>query len=86
MDGTKLDNLDQLIALIPQLIKKKYFTIDYINLLPLGDSMSELFGERFSQQDYLKADVAYDKNTPEPKIFTFNKEKMEWESERIGDR
>ena len=83
IDQVSITTLDQLIAHIPSLIKKKHFNIDYINLIPLSHSLSELFGERFSQYEACIADVTYDANSPEPKVFTFNRETMQWERKRI---
>ena len=74
-----VDNLNELIARIPQLVGKKYFTIDYINHIP-----ETLFDGWYMFAHYsCKADVEYDENTPEPKVFTFDKEKMEWKGELI---
>ena len=83
IDGMLINNLDQLLQHIPTLVDKKYCTLDYILLLPINDPVSELFGQRFSQQDMQKADIEYDSNAPVPKLFTFNREKMQWESRKI---
>ena len=83
LDDVPINNLDVLVQHIPRLIDKKYFTIDYVNLIPVNDDLSELFRMRFSQQDTYKSDVAYDLSSPEPKLFVFDSKKMEWSVKRI---
>ena len=84
VEGKALNNLDQLIQRIPELIKQRYFTFEYCTMLPMNDSLSPLFGQALMQRHVLKADIAYDKNTPAPKLYTFNPTKMEWESQPIA--
>lgn len=84
MDNRSVGNLDQLIRMIPAFIQKRYFSMDYVSVFPYRDSLSPLFGYTFSKEETLKADVEYDKNAPEPKIFIFNSEKMEWEGQQIS--
>jgi S1-C subfamily serine protease len=83
LDNVPVDSLDVLVQHIPRLIDKKYFTIDYVNLMPLDDDLSELFRMRFSQRDTYKSDVAYDSSSPEPRLFVFDRKKMEWSAKRI---
>jgi S1-C subfamily serine protease len=83
IDGVPVDNLDVLVQQIPRLIDKKYFTIDYVNLIPLNDDLSELFRMRFSQRDTYQSDVEYDSSSPEPRLFVFDRNKMEWSAKRI---
>jgi S1-C subfamily serine protease len=81
--GMKVSNLEQLVQYIPQLIKQRYFTVDYAQMFPHSDALSELFGRRISQRYVCKADIEYDMNSPEPRLFTFNREQMEWENTPI---
>jgi S1-C subfamily serine protease len=80
---TKIGSLSQLVQYIPQLIKQRYFTVDYATMFPQNDSLSEFFGQRVSQRYVCKADIAYDINSPEPRLFTFNRTQMEWTSKLI---
>ena len=48
--GMKVSNLEQLVQYIPQLIKQRYFTVDYAQMFPHSDALSELFGRRISQR------------------------------------
>ena len=82
LNESPVTNLDQLIAAIPQLVGKKYFTIDYVNYIPVGVG----FGWTTVSQHLHKEDVAYDENAPEPKLFTFDREKLEWRGAPILKR
>jgi hypothetical protein len=79
----KVSNLEQLVQYIPQLMKQRYFTVDYAHIFPHNDSFSELFEQRILQRYVYKADIEYDMNSPEPRLFTFNREQMEWDSTPI---
>jgi S1-C subfamily serine protease len=81
--GMKINSIEQLVQHIPQLIKRRYFTVDYAQMSLIRDPLSELFGARISQRYVCKADVEYDINSPEPILFTFNRDRMEWESTPI---
>jgi hypothetical protein len=83
MADTKIRSLEQLIQQIPRLIKQHHFTVDYAQMFPQSDSLSELFGQRILQRYACKADIEYDMNSPEPRLFTFNREQMEWTSDPI---
>lgn len=83
LNNTNIQNLDQLIQLMPSLLKKKKFTIDYINLLDFSDGLSDLFNHDFSQKNLLKSDISYDTNSTETRIFTFDKKEMQWVSTGI---
>lgn len=78
IDNTVLDNLDMLIALVPLLIEKKKFTIDYTNIMWGSYGFSEVFGQSFSQKNQFKNDVSYDINSIYPRIITFDKKSMQW--------
>jgi S1-C subfamily serine protease len=79
-DQVPVLSLEQLIQAIPKFIQQKYFTINYISDMPNYAGFGDwyMLGRR-----YYKVDVAYDENAPEPKIFTFNQQKMEWESKVV---
>lgn len=76
---TPIVNLAQWIEQIPAYIQQKYFTVNYINYLPQPS-----FGRAYILgPHYQTADISYDENAPEPKIFIFDPEKMEWKSKLI---
>ena len=77
---TKINSLKHLVQNIPQLIKQRYFTVDYAQMFPQNDPLSELFERRITQRYTCKADIEYHINSPEPRLFTFNREHMEWSS------
>jgi len=81
LDETPITGLNQLIESIPKLIEKKHFTIDYVNYIPY-DFVGFDKGNIWAHHS-LKADVEYDENSPEPKLYTFDREKMEWIREPI---
>ena len=64
---------------ILQLIAKKYFTLDYVDYLP------EAVFDRWIVlvHPLRKADIEYEENSPDPKLFTFDSKKMEWTGEPI---
>lgn len=82
LNESPVTSLDQLIEAIPQLVAKKYFTIDYVNYIPVGIG----FGWTTLAHQLHKADVEYDENSPEPKLFTFDREKLEWKGETLLKR
>lgn len=74
INGQPLQTLDDVIARIPQLVKQKYFTMDFINHLPIGDCIGH---------DRYKANVEYDDTLEPPKVWSWNPIKLEWESQEI---
>jgi S1-C subfamily serine protease len=80
-DKTPIVSFEQLVEAIPTFIQQKYFTISYINYLPYRPH----FGNWWYNIgiNYYVADVSYDINTPEPKIFTFDDKEMEWKSSPV---
>ncbi len=80
-DKTPVVNFEQLIQAIPTFIQQKYFTIHYTNYMPYEPS----FGDWYYNLgiDYQVADVSYDENSPDPKIFIFDHETMEWKAAPI---
>jgi S1-C subfamily serine protease len=78
IDNIVVDNLNMLIAIVPLLIEKKKFTIDYTNMLIYKHGFSEVFGESFSQKNQFKDDITYDINSASPLIITFDKKNMQW--------
>lgn len=80
-DKTPILDFEQLIEAIPKFIEQKYFTISYLNYLPYRPN----FGNWYYNLDRTCriADIAYDENTPEPRIFTFDSNQMEWKSTPI---
>jgi hypothetical protein len=69
-------NLDELITLLPRLVKNKYFTIDYINYGTGCYSYTDLY--YFSHMP-LNADIKYNDLDNEPTIFSFNEKTLQWE-------
>lgn len=79
-DKTPITNLKQLTQAIPAFIQQKYFTLHCVNYMPY----QSYFGNWYNLGiDYRVADVSYDANSSDPKIFTFDDEKMEWEAAPI---
>lgn len=79
MDGKPLQTLDELIALIPQLIHQKYFSVEYIDYLSLlGRGMFPSFAH-----DRYKENIEYDSNLAPPKVWVWDSTHLEWKSETI---
>ena len=77
-----VDNLDELIQLIPTLVQKQYFTIEYKNaasFISFGGKDIDLHMGR----DRYKANVAYNAHTEAPKLWVFDATQMEWKSTYI---
>jgi S1-C subfamily serine protease len=80
-DQTPIVTMEQLIQAIPTFIQKKNFTISYFNHLPYQSAFGN--GSYNFGIDYCVADVSYDENTPEPRLFTFDEKGLEWKSNPI---
>ena len=80
-DKTPILTFEQLIQAIPTLIQQKYFTLSYINYLPYQPKFGRWYYNIGS--NYCMADVSYDENSSDPKIFTFDDKDMEWTSKPI---
>ncbi|MGI2299705.1 trypsin-like peptidase domain-containing protein [Candidatus Cardinium hertigii] len=78
MNGQPIQKLDALIELIPQLVHQKYFTIEYINYIPLRHGMWDGFAH-----DRYKTNVEYDPNLAPPKVWTWHPIHLEWQSQEI---
>ncbi|WP_419241492.1 S1C family serine protease [Cardinium endosymbiont of Nabis limbatus] len=78
INGKPVQTLDALIALIPQLVHEKYFTVAYINHLPMEHGVFY----SFSYNRY-KVDVEYDANLAPPKVWAWDPIHLEWKGQDI---
>eukprot|EP01132_Coremiostelium_polycephalum_P000060 gene60-86_t len=79
-DTTPILTIEQLIDAIPVFMQQKYFTISYMNYLPYR----AIYGGLLKVDPHkCMVDVAYDMNTSDPKLFTFDDQEMEWKSRPI---
>ena len=78
MNGQPIQSLDVLIELIPQLVHQKYFTVEYINYIPLGHGM----WRKFVHNRY-KGNVEYDPNLAPPKVWAWDAIHLEWKGQEI---
>ena len=79
LDGKKVSSLDDLKKIIPELNKKKTFTvrfIDYQGSMGLGSFSSMDRQERM-------AIITYEGKFDSPKLYTFNDKALEWDSKEI---
>ena len=79
IDGKKVSSLDDLQKIIPELNKKKTFTvrfIDYQGSMGLGSFSSMDRQERM-------AIITYEGKFDSPKMYTFNDKSLEWDSKEI---
>ena len=81
LNESAVTSLDQLIEAIPQLVDEQYFTIDYLNYIPVNS-----FGYTSFAHKRYKADVAYDENAPAPKLFTLDRKNLVWKGTPILKR
>jgi S1-C subfamily serine protease len=73
-------NLDDLIKLIPELIKKKHFTVTYANYATSWLSYSYLY--YFNRSPSI-SEVTYDPMDNEPVIYNFDPKQFKWITEAI---
>ncbi|MGI2262164.1 trypsin-like peptidase domain-containing protein [Candidatus Cardinium hertigii] len=78
VNGQPIQSLDALIELIPQLVHQKYFTVEYINYIPLGHGM----WRKFVHNRY-KDNVEYDPNLAPPKVWAWDPIHLEWKGQEI---
>lgn len=79
LDGQKVSSLEDLKKIIPELNKKKTFTvrfIDYQGSMGLGSFSSMDRQERM-------AIITYEGKFDSPKLYTFNDKTLEWDSKEI---
>ena len=80
LNNVPVNTLDDFIKVIPQLVAKKYFTMDYVNYSPEYKWDEVGWESKFSSY---RADVHYDQFDPLPKVFTFDNKAMEWKVTKI---
>ena len=79
--GEVITGLDDLIRLIPKLIKKRYFTLDYINY---STGWYSYDGVYYFNQTPLVSDIKYNDLGIQPTVFTFDDKSLEWKAEKIN--
>lgn len=79
VDGTIIENLDQLIKLLPALMKKKDF---YINIRNFGAEIGYNNEPYFVQNEQIRY-IPYRATDGLPELYTFNEEKYNWEMQII---
>ncbi|TSJ80978.1 MAG: S1C family serine protease [Candidatus Cardinium sp.] len=78
INGQPVQKLDALIALIPQLVREKYFTMAYINHLPPSHGLFTSFAH-----DCYTVNVEYDPNLAPPKVWEWDPVHLEWKGQEI---
>lgn len=78
INGQPVQTLDALIALIPQLVHQKYFTVEYIQHVSF---YRELFVSLAHNR--CKVNVAYDPNLAPPKVWEWGPIHLEWKGQAI---
>ncbi|MES2252376.1 MAG: trypsin-like peptidase domain-containing protein [Pseudomonadota bacterium] len=79
VDGTAIENLDQLIKLLPELMKKKDF---YIKIRNFGAEFGYNNEPYFVQNEQIRY-IPYRTTDGLPEFYTFNEEKHNWEMQII---
>lgn len=77
----KLNNLDDLIKLMPNITKDKFITIRFKNYQPYYAHFG--YNEIISSHDKMRADIALDSIDTKPYIFKYNNVSHEWDTENI---
>lgn len=73
-------NLEELMAVIPLLMAKKYFTIDYVSL----SSFCGFNQVKHVAHDAFKANVEYSTTIPGPRLFLFHTTTKRWASKKLS--
>lgn len=75
MGGYKTQNLDDLISVIPGLIKKKFIFMEFKNYLPYYQQFGKIL---ISDHADVSADIILDSIDTEARLLEYSQEKMEW--------
>lgn len=78
-----VDNLDDIVKVIPQIYKDKYSTIEYKNYLPYRKNYTGTLGAFNFNQTKLIKDIKFDAIDNNPRILEFDLEDNIWKSEPI---
>ena len=81
MKDLKLNNLDDLIKLMPNIAKDKFITIRFKNYQPYYANFS--YHEIISSHDEMSADITLDSIDTKPYILKYNNVSYEWDAENI---
>ncbi|MBX9889840.1 MAG: S1C family serine protease [Amoebophilaceae bacterium] len=76
-DGIPVANLDALVQLIPKLIEKRYFTMEYINAAPICTYNHRWVDFHIGYDPY-KSNIAYHTHSAEPKLYELDLKHMKW--------
>ncbi|WP_395476596.1 S1C family serine protease [Rickettsia endosymbiont of Pantilius tunicatus] len=77
----KLNNLDDLIKLMPNITKDKFITIRFKNYQPYYAHFG--YNEIISSHDEMRADITLDSIDTKPYILKYNNVSHEWDAENI---
>ncbi|MEY3197150.1 MAG: hypothetical protein RLZZ59_518, partial [Pseudomonadota bacterium] len=81
LDNIQLDNLDSLVSVLSNVVKKKYITIEYVNHQPYF----ELFNNTMqSSHDAGITDITLDAIDIKPRVLKLDSSKGEWVVEDLG--
>ncbi|HJD65612.1 S1C family serine protease [Rickettsia bellii] len=81
MKDLKLNNLDDLIKLMPNITKDKFITIRFKNYQPYYAHFG--YNEIISSHDEMSADITLDSIDTKPYILKYNNVSYEWNTENI---
>ena len=79
MDNNPIKSLDDIADILPNLINKKYFSVDYKNLV----SYSGYDYLPILSQANMRADVTYNSYGSQPILLEFDENSLEWKSKLI---
>ncbi len=80
VDFVKLSSLDDLIKVVPDLIAKKFITVDFKNRQPLFQPFDNIL---ISDHTDLSSDITLDSIETKPRIFKYDAQKLEWVGEDL---
>jgi hypothetical protein len=80
VDFVKLSSLDDLIKVVPDLIAKKFITVDFKNRQPLFQPFDNIL---ISDHTDLSSDITLDSIETKPRIFKYDAQNLEWVGEDL---
>lgn len=80
MDSVPLSGIDDLIKVLPNLIAKKFITVDFKNRQPLFQPFDNIL---LSDHADFSSDLTLDSIETKPRLFKYDAQKMEWLGEDL---
>ncbi|MES2215284.1 MAG: S1C family serine protease [Pseudomonadota bacterium] len=81
MSENSVSTIDELIKIVPDLIKKKFIKVDFKNYQPYFPGFDTVW---ISSQDHISSDITLDSIDTKPRLLRFDETKLEWTAEEVS--